>query len=148
METLVGPERIAFPCEHARWVFTFALEREHTRRVRIGTRYVVQHHPLQDFAVVLVARQCHFADACTGQGSAGQLGTVFLLSCLASAAVDRGFLRMRVHKLQTQLGVASLTCLADLIEDEKHGPVTPMLIDVCDSYITLQVGVAAWAMRA
>ena len=67
---------------------------------------------------------------------------------LASAAVDRGFLRMRVHKLQTQLGVASLTCLADLIEDEKHGPVTPMLIDVCDSYITLQVGVAAWAMRA
>ena len=67
---------------------------------------------------------------------------------LASAAVDRGFLRMRVHKLQTQLGVASLTCLADLIEDEKHGPVTPMLIDVCDSYMTLQVGVAAWAMRA
>ena len=32
-----------------------------------------------------------------------------------------------------------MASLADLVEDEKHGPVTPLLVDVCDSYITLQV---------
>ena len=52
---------------------------------------------------------------------------------------------MRVQRLQSTLGVASMASLADLVEDEKHGPVTPLLVDVCDSYITLQVRCEATA---
>ena len=50
-----------------------------------------------------------------------------------------GIYLFQIKGLQTKLPLSGLTSLTDLIEDEKHSPVIPLLAEVIDSFITLQV---------
>ena len=82
LEALVGAEGVAFAGEHAGRVFAFALEGEGAGGVGVAAGHVVEHQPLQDFAVVLVLRQGHLADHGAREGFGGQRGADFLVADL------------------------------------------------------------------
>ena len=58
----VGAEGVAFAGKHAGRVFALALEGKGAGGVGVAAGHVVQHQPLQDFAMVFVLRQRHLAD--------------------------------------------------------------------------------------
>ena len=57
MKATIGAKCVTFARKHAGRVFTLALDREHTSRVREMARQVFQHQPAQEISVVAVAWQ-------------------------------------------------------------------------------------------
>src|SRR3546814_4822586 len=67
LEAAIGAKRIAFPGEHARRIFAFALERKHAGREREITGQVFLHQEAQRLTLVLIARQRDLADLGAGR---------------------------------------------------------------------------------
>ncbi len=57
LKTGVGSKGIAFTCKHARRIFAFAFESKGTGCVGEAAGHVVEHEPLQNFAMVFVSGQ-------------------------------------------------------------------------------------------
>ena len=79
-ETAVGAKRIAFACKHTGGVFVLTLERKGACGVGVAARHVVEHQPLQNFAVVFVLGQRDFADRGATQRLGGECGTNFFVA--------------------------------------------------------------------
>ncbi len=56
LESRVGAKGVALTRKHAGRVFVFTLERERARGIGIAAGHVVQHQPLQDFAMIFILR--------------------------------------------------------------------------------------------
>src|SRR3546814_619904 len=95
LEAAIGAKRIAFPGEHARRIFAFALERKHAGREREITGQVFLHQEAQRLTLVLIARQRDLADLGAGQRFAGLLRADFLVADLHDIFVLRVALLQR-----------------------------------------------------
>ncbi len=82
LEAAVGAEGVTFAREHAGGVFALALEGEGACGVGVTAGHVVQHQPLQNFAVVFVLRQAHLADGGAAQTFGGERSADFLVADL------------------------------------------------------------------
>jgi hypothetical protein len=100
-EALVGAEGVAFAGEHAGRIFVLALEGEHAGGVGEGTGHVLAHQELEQFALVLEARQRDLADLRAGQRLVDQAGADFLVADLDHVLVAGiGLLHVRPHRQQ------------------------------------------------
>ena len=79
-ETAVGAEGVAFACKHTGRIFVLTLERKSACSVGITARHGVEHQPLQDFAVVFVLGQRHFADDGATQRFGGECRANFFVA--------------------------------------------------------------------
>ena len=87
LEAAVGAEGIALAREHARRVLAFALEGEDAGGERERAGHVLHPQPLQDLAVVLVARQRDLADLRAGQRRGGERRADLLVADLHDVLV-------------------------------------------------------------
>jgi hypothetical protein len=100
-EALVGAEGVALAGEHAGRVFVLALEGEHAGGVGEGAGHVLAHQELEQFALVLEARQRDLADLRAGQRLVDQAGADFLVADLHHVLVAGiGLLHVRPHRQQ------------------------------------------------
>jgi hypothetical protein len=102
LEAAVGAERVAFTGEHPGRVLVFALEGEHPGGIGETAGQILPHHPAQQFAMLLQARNRHLGNTGTGQRAPGQGGADLLVANLHHilvAQVTFPYLRPHIHQL-------------------------------------------------
>ena len=124
MEALVGAERIAFACEHARRILVLALEREHTGSEREAAGNVFAELPAEDLAVVFELGQRDLWDVRPREGDRRQRRADFLAADFHDIFVPgvRGLgLRPHIEELPGARVEGSVAVCDQLIESHVAG---------------------------
>ena len=114
LEAAVGAECVAFTGEHARGVFTFALERKHARRKRKIAGQIFLHQETQQLTLIPEAGQGDLAHLGARQRFGGEHGGQFLVAHpghmgVAAVLLDHfGPLRQQLARCRQQVTLLGL----------------------------------------